>query len=398
MCGRFMHKQYLLAALEQALLGRGLCAPNPSVGAVAVENHSIIAKAWHRGAGTPHAEQLLLPTLPADKGDVTLYVTLEPCNHHGRTPPCVDAIIRYGVKRVIYAHRDPNPVVLSGNTPERLRQHGIEVLQVNVPEIAAFYQSYDYWTATGKPWVTAKIAQTFDGKIAGVRQERLALSNDACAEFTHQQRLAADVILTTAKTVQQDNPWLNARVDGAIHAKTIAILDTNLTLPLDLNVFKTAKQCHIFHDAALGKQVDEGNRFYHGIKTSQDTCAPKSTFRGLSAEFMDPVDKPRGVGFGEPRRVSFQQTLDLAEVISHLGKLGYHDVWVEAGGTLFSALHHKQLVNRTYVYLVPKTLGPLATPAYVDDVLTQPLAVYWQPMGDNLIAQLEWTKNTSISR
>ncbi len=389
MYGRFMHKQYLLAALEQALLGRGLCAPNPSVGAVAVENHSIIAKAWHRGAGTPHAEQLLLPTLPANATDVTLYVTLEPCNHHGRTPPCVDAIIRQGVKRVIYAHRDPNPVVLSGNTPERLRQHGIEVLQVNVPEIEAFYQSYDYWTATGNPWVTAKIAQTFDGKIAGVRQERLALSNDACAEFTHQQRLAADVILTTAKTLQQDNPWLNARVNGTIHAKNIAILDSNLTTSLDLNVFKTVKQCHIFHDAALGKQVDEGNRFYHGVQKSQMT--PMPTLGDLSAESMVLVDKPMRVADG-------QQTLDLAEVMSHLGKLGYHDVWVEAGGTLFSALHHKQLVNRTYVYLVPKTLGPFATPAYVDDVLAQPAAVHWQPMGDNLIAQLEWTKNTGISR
>lgn len=357
--GCSMHKQYLLAALDQALLGRGLCAPNPSVGALAVADGSVVAAAWHHGAGTPHAEALLLDKIPTKEQDVTLYVTLEPCNHHGRTPPCVDAIIERGIKRVVYAHSDPNPVVLSGNTPERLRQQGIEVIQIKVPEIEAFYESYDHWTSTGRPWITAKIAQTFDGKIAGVRQERLALSNDACAVFTHQQRMRTDVILTTAKTVRQDNPWFNARVSGQIQAKTVAILDANLTLPLDMNVFKAAKRCHIFHDVALGKQSDTALCHYHGVSK-------------------------QGEG------------LDLSHVMLQLGRLGFHDVFVEAGGTLFSALHRADLVNRTYVYLVPQTLGPLATPAYTDHVLKNPKAVEWLVMNDNVIAQLEWTTEASV--
>ncbi len=355
MCGCSMHKQYLLIALEQALLGRGLCAPNPSVGALAVRNDSIIAQAWHRGAGTPHAEQLLLPQFPAHTPDVTLYVTLEPCNHHGRTPPCVDAIIQHGIQRVVYAHPDPNPVVLSGNTPERLRQHGIDVLQITVPEIEQFYQSYDYWTKTGKPWVTAKIAQTFDGKIAGASQERLALSNDLCAEFTHKQRLKTDLILTTSKTVMMDNPYLNARINQDTHSKPIAILDSQLVLSHDFNVFKNAKRCHIYHDAALSHPDDTATCQYHGIKHDH------------------------------------HQRLDLKAVLSHLGGLGYHDVWVEAGGTLFTALHQHKLINRSYIYLVPRILGPEATPAYLSsDIFVDPQSVHWHAMGDNMIAALDW--------
>jgi diaminohydroxyphosphoribosylaminopyrimidine deaminase/5-amino-6-(5-phosphoribosylamino)uracil reductase len=362
-----MHKQYLLTALEQALLGRGACAPNPSVGAVAVRNNTIIAQAWHRGAGTLHAEPLVLHAFPAKTPEVTLYVTLEPCNHHGRTPPCVDAIIRHGISRVVYAHQDPNPVVLSGDTPERLRQHGIEVLQITVPEIERFYQSYDYWTATNKPWVTAKIAQSFDGKIAGVGQVRMALSNDACAAFTHQQRLATDVILTTSKTISVDNPWLTARVNDTITAKPIAILDTQLGLSHDLNVFKTAKHCHIYHNVLLGNHAEVlGKKSHNSLDLEASTCS----YHGI-------------------KRLA--HGLDLHAVMSHLGSLGYHDVWVEAGGELFSALHREKLVNRTYVYLVPQTLGPNATPAYLcDDVLLHPRSVHWHPKDDNLIAELEW--------
>lgn len=362
-----MHKQYLLIALDQALLGRGLCAPNPSVGALAVQNNKIIAQAWHRGAGTQHAEQLLLSQFSAKTPDVTLYVTLEPCNHHGRTPPCVDAMIEHGIRRVVYAHRDPNPVVLSGDTPKRLRQHGIEVLQVTVPEIEQFYQSYDHWTATGMPWVTAKIAQSFDGKIAGVHQARLALSNAACHAFTHQQRLKADIILTTAKTIRLDNPWMTARVQGNTHAKPLAILDTSLCLLPDLNVFKAAQCCHIYHDVSLEPGV-----------ASREAAPISERISARAGRYYQGI-QPHGLG------------LDLKAVLAHLGRSGYQDVWVEAGGTLFSALHQEKLVDRTYVYLVPKTLGPDATPAYLSaDVLNNHRSVRWHVMDDNLIAELEW--------
>lgn len=349
-----MHKQFLLAALDQARLGRGMCSPNPSVGALAVQNDSIIAQAWHHGAGTPHAEPLLLTQFPENTPGVTVYVTLEPCNHWGRTPPCVDAISRHGIQRIVYAYRDPNPIVSSNNTPQLLENQGIEVLYYPLPEIDAFYQSYNHWMLTKKPWVTAKIAQTFDAKIAGADGERLLLSNALCSDFTHTQRLHTDVILTTARTINQDDPLFTARVAGVEQAKQIAILDTKLTLSPDSKVLSTAKHCHIYHDVALQSPPNDSRCSFYGIPT-------------------------------------IKNRLDLHAVVCHLGSLGYHDVWVEAGGELFSAFHQAELVNRTYIYLVPKTLGETGISAYRHgDVLKKPHAVHWQPMDDNMITRLDW--------
>ena len=353
-----MHEQFLLAALEQAWFGRGICAPNPSVGAVAVHKGQIIAQSWHRGAGTPHAEQLLLEQLPENISEITLYVTLEPCNHWGKTPPCVDAIIKYGIKKVVYAFGDPNPIVKANNTPQLLREHGIEVLHYPLAEIDAFYQSYRYWTLTKKPWVTVKIAQTMDGKIAAAHPgERAYLSNALCAEFTHEKRLHSDVLLTTARTVNLDNPLLNVRLPDVQVAKPVAIIDSRGTLNKEANLFATAKHSHIYYD-----------EHYPPLALHQNTsCHPISTTHGR---------------------------LNLVDVISHLGRLGYHDVWVEAGGALFSALHQARLVNRTHIYIVPTVLGESAVSAYHHpDIFNQAYKVTWQAMGDNMIASLDWMED-----
>lgn len=350
----------MLAALEQAWLGRGTCAPNPSVGAVAVHNGKIIARAWHQGAGTAHAEQLVLEQIPAELKDIILYVTLEPCNHWGRTPPCVAAIIHHGISQVIFGFRDPNPVVAANNTPEILQAKGINVLHFPLKEIDAFYQSYCYWTLTKKPWITAKIAQTLDGKIAGVNGQRQQLSNAECAEFTHNQRLYADIILTTAKTIMQDDPLLNVRLRGIEQSKPLAIIDSRLSLSRDARVFNSAKYCHIFHDENYTVSNPYPNCTYHAVPTKESL-------------------------------------LDLASVVSQLGSLGYHDVWVEAGGLLFSALHRENLVQRTYLYLVPDILGSNTTPAFQGDaIFTNKRKISWQIKADNVIACLDWQENICL--
>jgi diaminohydroxyphosphoribosylaminopyrimidine deaminase/5-amino-6-(5-phosphoribosylamino)uracil reductase len=349
-----MHDRFLLAALEQAKLGRGICSPNPSVGAVAVQNNKIIAQAYHHGAGTPHAEQILMAELPPNLADITLYVTLEPCNHWGKTPPCVDAIIAYGVQRVVYAYADPNPIVHANNSPDLLKKQGIEVIHCPLNEIDQFYQSYRHWQLTKKPWVTAKIAQTFDGKCAAFNGERVSLSNERCSKFTHGQRLYADVILTTARTINQDNPLLNVRIDDTCFAKPIAIIDRQLQLNSQANVLSTAKHCHIYHD--MNAHVD----FQH----------PNCSYYAMP---------------------SVAGQLNLEAIMSHLGRLGFHDVWVEAGGALFSALHQAKLVNKTYIYLVPRLLGENATPVYQSaDMFSHAYTVTWQEMGDNMLAVLNW--------
>ena len=355
-----MHKQFLLAALDQAWLGRGICAPNPSVGAVAVQHGKIIAQSWHRGAGTPHAEILLLAQLPNQCTDVTIYVTLEPCNHWGRTPPCVDAIINHGIKKVVYAYSDPNPVVSANNTPVILNEHGISVEHYPLPEIDQFYQSYRHWTFTHKPWVTAKLAQTFDGKIAGAQGVRVLLSNPRCAEFTHEHRLHTDIILTTARTINQDDPLLNVRLPGHDIAKPVAIIDSQLMLNPHAKVLAHATHCHVYHDAL------------HSVAGQHDNCSYHA-MPGASGH------------------------IDLHAVINHLGSLGYHDIWVEAGGALFNALHEAGLVNRTYVYLVPKILGQAAVPAYQNTtIFNHAHSMTWLAMGDNMIARFDWEGDTCL--
>ena len=370
MHGSTMHEQFLLAALNQARLGRGLCAPNPSVGAVAVLNGVIIAQSWHHGAGTPHAEALVLDKLPIDCSDITLYVTLEPCNHWGRTSPCVDAIIHRGIKHVVYGYTDPNPVVCANNTPVLLSQHNIIAQHYPLPEIDDFYQSYRYWTLTHKPWVTVKMAQTFDGNIAGPLGKRILLSNELCAQFTHQNRKNSDIILTTARTVHQDDPLFTVRLPGEVSGKPIAIIDAQLTLKPDAKLFTHAKVCHIYYDSS---GVHDPERVL--LRTNASQKNNNSVFHPM---------------------LSQSGKLDLHAVIHHLGTLGYHDVWVEAGAGLFQALHQAGLVNRTYIYLVPKILGQCATKLYADkDIFNNVSKVTWLPMGDNVIAQFDWLDETN---
>ncbi len=349
-----MHEQFLLKALENAKFGRGSCAPNPSVGAVAVHNGKIIAQTWHRGAGSPHAEQLLLEALPKNISNVTLYVTLEPCNHWGKTPPCVDAIVDYGIKTVVYAYQDPNPVIVLNNTPHLLREQGVSVIHFPLPAIDDFYQSYRHWTSTNTPWVTLKMAQSMDGKIAGANGERVQLSNALCAKFTHMKRLHSDVILTTARTINKDNPLLNARMTDVDVAKPVAVIDVRLEINRDANIFNTSKHCHVYYDEQYAEPALRENCSYHPM--------------------------PAAAG-----RIS------LEKIMQHLGHLGYHDVWVEAGATLFNALHKARLVNRTYLYIVPTVLGDEAICAYQNtSVFENRGGVAWQAMGDNMIASFDW--------
>ncbi len=359
--GAMMHTPFLLAALEEARLGRGSCAPNPSVGAVAVKDNQIIAHAYHHGPGTLHAEPMVLSQFPAHTSGVTLYVTLEPCNHWGRTPPCVEAIIRHGIERVVYAYADPHPIIRAHDTRQWLLDHHIEVVHAPVDAIDAFYESYAYWCRTHQPWVSAKIAQSLDGKIADEHGQARQLSNALCYEFTHQQRQACDVILTSAKTIVRDDPLLNVRLPDKTQSKVLAVIDQSLTLPRDARVLQQALTTHVYHDQNKTPVSIHPRCVYH------------------------------------PMPLNTQGQMDLREVLSHLGHLGYHDVWVEAGGQLFSALHHLGLVHQTYIYLTPQIIGEAGVPAYHETSLFQRQhQITWQPRGDNMIMSIRWEEEKCL--
>jgi diaminohydroxyphosphoribosylaminopyrimidine deaminase/5-amino-6-(5-phosphoribosylamino)uracil reductase len=150
------HEIYLKQALQLAEIRRGFCAPNPSVGAVVVKNNKVISTGFHFASGAPHAEVDALNKCGDEARGATIYVTLEPCCHWGKTPPCTQLLIDRGIKTVIYGLSDPNPLV-AGKGHANLEAANISCEQYTVPEISAFYASYYYWHKTGLPWVTAKI-------------------------------------------------------------------------------------------------------------------------------------------------------------------------------------------------------------------------------------------------
>lgn len=344
---------YLEQALELAKIRRGFCAPNPSVGAVVVKDNQIIATGYHFAAGHPHAEVEALNKIGDTAKGTTLYVTLEPCCHREKkTPPCTDLIIQRGIKKVIYAFRDPNPSV-AGLGEKTLCDAGIECTQIALPEIDAFYQSYQYWWQTKKPFITAKLAISLDGKIAGTNGERINITGTAAQQFTHQQRKQADAILTTAKTIHADNPLLNVRLDNTEYKKPIYILDSELNIPLDAKIFSTAENITIFH---------------------KKNISPKKINARLIAVDHD------------------DSNLNLTEIIGIIGRDGIHDLWIEAGGNCFSAFVQEHLLQHAFIYVAPKALGMNALPAFntTQNVFEAVKKTSWQSLGDDVACEMWW--------
>lgn len=351
---------HLHQALELAKIRRGFCAPNPSVGAIiANEQGEVVAAGFHHEAGAAHAEIAALQQLssPSLAKNATMYVTLEPCCHWGKTPPCTEALLKAGLKRVVYGYRDPNPIV-AGQGAQALQAGGVVCDYVPTPEIQSFYTSYAYWLKTKKPFVTSKIAMTLNGKIAGPRGERVQITGETLQEFTHYMRKHSDAILTTAKTIIADNPQMNARYLGEVHAKPIYIVDRHLATPLTSAIFSTAKTVTIFY----GQNPD-------AEKLSQ-----------LQAQ---------GIRCFE--MVVTQQGLSLPHIIEQVGADGIHDLWIEAGGALFSALMTEQLLQHAFLYIAPQWIHQ-GMPAFTTDfsLIDAAQRVHWEQMGSDVLCEVHW--------
>jgi len=324
---------YLKKALVLAQKRQGFCAPNPSVGAVIVENNQVTAQGNHFAAGFPHAEIVALKKVKESAKGATLYCTLEPCCHWGKTPPCTDAIIEAGIKKVVYGYKDPDPKV-NGRGEAKLREVGIDCIYCPIPEIDIFYQSYARWKISGLPYVTAKLAMSLDGKIAYENGVRAMISGEKAAAFTHQNRLKSDAILTTAKTILADHPQLNVRLKKHIIKKPVYIIDRQHKLSRKERVFETAESVHIFNDPQLS----------------------------------------------------------LSDMLKIIGQNGHYQLWVEAGGTLFSALIQENLLQKAIIYINPKTLGSPAIPAFSGetDLFKHVKMVKWSSKGEDAIGEFYW--------
>ncbi len=309
--------RWMRQCLALAARGRGRTAPNPMVGAMIVRGDEILAEGWHRSAGTAHAEVDALSRLECDAKGATMYVNLEPCCHHGRTPPCTDAIIKAGISRVVVGVIDPDPR-MQGKGIELLTAAGIEVI-VGAEEDACRGLNEAYFSVLerGRPWVTVKAAITLDGRIADAEGTSQWITGEAAREAGHRLRNGHDAVLVGAGTLRADDPSLNTRLDDGRDALPV-LLDTELGCPDDAKVLHAGRRPVIY-------------------------CAPSALGRTLPA---DVVPVPRG-----------DAGLALVPVLEDLADRGIHSVLVEGGGKVIRSLLDQGLVDRIELFLGPKILA-----------------------------------------
>lgn len=229
-------ERYMRRAVAEAKKALGRTHPNPAVGAVIVKDGRIVAAGFHARAGTPHAEAVALAKAGSRAAGATLYSTLEPCNHHGRTPPCTEAIIGAGIARVVYGSADPNPLV-NGQGHRRLVEAGVEVVPGVLRDVAdglnrPFFKS----VTTGLPWVTLKAGATLDGKIASASGRSRWITSEAARQRAQSWRDRVDAILVGAGTVEADDPLLTTRLPGG-RSPVRVILDSSLRSAPSSRVF-----------------------------------------------------------------------------------------------------------------------------------------------------------------
>jgi diaminohydroxyphosphoribosylaminopyrimidine deaminase/5-amino-6-(5-phosphoribosylamino)uracil reductase len=319
--------RFMQRALELAALGLNTTDPNPRVGCVIVRDDRIIAEGWHQSAGQPHAEANALRLAGADAQGATAYVTLEPCSHTGRTPPCADALIAARVQRVVYATGDPNPLV-NGRGEAALREAGIQIRRgVLEREARALNPGFFKRFETGLPWVRVKLGSSLDGRTALANGESRWITGKEARKDAQRYRARSSVVLSGSGTVLADDPALNVRIEDATRQPMRVVLDSNLRVPLKSRMFDREGPALVF--AASDVTARRAEYEQHHVRVE---------------------NVPRASGGG----------LQLDAVLRRLAQLQANEVWVEAGARLAGALLHAELVDELIVYLAPSLLGPQA--------------------------------------
>lgn len=337
------HKMMALA-LNHAAKGVYTSTPNPNVGCVIVDsNEQIVGQGWHRKAGTPHAEVHALNEAGSKAQGGTAYVTLEPCSHFGRTPPCAQALIDAGISRVVAAMVDPNPNV-SGSGLEMLANHGIKLAQGLMAEQAeSLNRGFIKRMKTGTPWVTVKLASSLDGKTALSNGESKWITGPLARQDVMRHRAASCAVLSGSGTVIADNPSLNVRFND-LGEMPFALEQNELRQPARI--------------------VLDGKNQLSGKYQLFDLPGNKYVINRQANPNLD----------SNVTQIQVQANgnkLDLHAVMLELGKLEINDLWVEAGGLLAGALIQNNLVDELILYQAPKLLGDRGQNLFVMDELTQ---------------------------
>lgn len=322
---------YMQRAMELARLGRFTTSPNPNVGCVIVNNNAIVGEGYHRRAGEPHAEINALAVAGALAVGATAYVTLEPCSHYGRTPPCADALIKAGVRRVVAAQQDPNPQV-AGKGLAKLRQAGIETHYGLLEEEAeALNKGFLKRMRTGLPYIQLKLAASLDGRTAMASGESKWITSEQARRDVQQFRAQSSAILSTSATVLADDPSLTVRWCELADDIKAVYPEENVRQPVRVI-------------------IDSRNRVTPNHKI---IAQPGETW--LVRQQADNLDWPESV-----QQITInasQDVIDLTALMKKLAEKQINTLWVEAGASLAGALLQAGLVDELIVYIAPKLLG-----------------------------------------
>ena len=348
-----MHdSDYMRLALELAERGRGWTSPNPMVGAVLVREGRIIGQGWHVRCGELHAERHALKNCTEPPEGATLYVTLEPCCHQGRQPPCTDAILEAGIRRVVVGSGDPNPLV-AGKGLDILRGHGVEVeTGVLEAECRALNRVFFHYIQTKRPYVTMKYAMTLDGKIATRTGASQWITGEAARKQVHRDRHFHTGIMAGVGTVLADDPLLTCRTEDGKNPVRI-VCDTRLRTPLDSRLVRTAGE----------------------VPTVIATCCADPARR---APYEDAGCRVLVL----PERDGH---VDLNALMEQLGQMEIDSVLLEGGGTLNWAALESGIVQRVQAYIAPKIFGGGAAKSPVEG------------LGVEVPAQAVRLKNTTVT-
>ena len=318
-----INKDFMLRAIELAERGTGWTSPNPLVGAVIVKDGQIIGEGWHHRYGDLHAERDALKNCSEDPKDADIYVTLEPCCHHGKQPPCTNALIEAGIKRVIIGSSDPNPLV-AGKGVRILKEHGITVIENFLKEECdRLNDIFFYYITTGLPYVAMKYAMTIDGKIACYTGLSKWITGEEARKHVHSLRHKYTGIMVGINTVLADDPLLNCRLENSKDPVRI-ICDSTLRIPMDSQIVRTA-----------GK-----------YRTIIATCLPD----GEKAQKLSEL----GI---EIIKIKEHSQVDIRTLMTELGRRQIDSILLEGGASLNWSVLEAGMVNKVYAYIASKIFG-----------------------------------------
>lgn len=328
-----VQKILMRRALNLAKKALGRTSPNPVVGAVIVDSDGkIVGEGYHKKAGLPHAEREALKMAGEKARGGTMYVTLEPCCHYGRTPPCTEAIIEAGIKKVVVAVRDPNPKV-SGKGIEILKNAGIEVVEGVLEEEAALLnEKFFKYIKTGLPFIALKWAMTADGKIATKTGDARWVSGEKSRNFTHNLRNEYDAILVGARTLILDDPLLTCRIKGGRNPYRI-ILSASGNLPPNLRLFTLDREKNIL------------------ITTNTNLASH------VQQSFANIIVASKG-----------DNKVNLKEAFFELTKLGITSILIEGGAQVHASILKEKLADKIYLFVAPKIIGGDKAPGPVAEL------------------------------